>query len=53
MEREQKIFDEHDERVTDLSLRLQELGREDREVVPASTPADDTSQHLERRVTLY
>ena len=50
MEREQKIFDEHDERVTDLSLRLQELGREDREVVPASTPADDTSQHLERRL---
>lgn len=50
IEREQAIFDEHDEKVTQLSLRLQVLGLEDSEARPPSTSDADTSQHLEKRL---
>ena len=50
IEREQSIFDEHDETVTQLSLRLQVLGLEEEEAEPAPTSHDDTSQHSGRRL---
>ena len=43
---EQSIFDEHDEKVTQLSLHLQVLGLEGKEAEPAPMSHTDTSQHL-------
>ena len=53
IEREQAVFDKHDEKVTQLSLCLQVLGLEESEAGPASISDADTSQHLEKRLTLY
>ena len=51
IEWERSIFDEHDEKVTQLSVRLQVLGyEEEEEVESALTSHDDTSQHLGRRL---
>ena len=50
IEREQAVFDEHDEKVTQLSLRLQVLGLEESEAWPASISDADISQHFEKRL---
>ena len=51
MERKQSIFDEHDEKVTQISLRLQVLGLGEEEVGPEALMSHtDAAQHSGRRL---